>query len=149
MRAVVQRVSQAAVEVEGEIAGQVSAGLLVYLGVGATDTENDAAQLAEKVGGLRIFPDERGVMNLSVIQTGGQALVISAFTTQGDARRGRRPSYEGAARAEQAAALYRAFCDHLARQGVPVETGRFQETMRINSTNVGPVCILLDSQRVF
>ena len=149
MRAVVQRVSQAAVEVEGEIAGQVSAGLLVYLGVGATDTENDAAQLAEKVGGLRIFPDERGVMNLSVIQAGGEVLVISAFTTQGDARRGRRPSYEGAARAEQAAPLYRAFCDHLARQGVQVETGRFQETMRINSTNVGPVCILLDSQRVF
>ena len=149
MRAVAQRVSQASVEVDGQTAGSIGAGLLVYLGVSRDDTAGDAQTLAAKIGGLRIFGDDTGVMNLSVQQAHGEVLVVSAFTTQGDARRGRRPSYEAAAPPQQAEPLYRAFCEELARQGLPVETGRFQAPMKVSSINDGPVCILLDSRKVF
>jgi D-tyrosyl-tRNA(Tyr) deacylase len=149
MRAVAQRVRQAAVEVDGQTVGSIEAGLLVYLGVAKGDTEGDAEVLAAKVSGLRIFPDQAGVMNLSVQQAGGEVLVVSAFTTQGDARRGLRPSYEGAAPPEQAEPLYRAFCERLAEEGVPVERGRFQAAMEVSSINQGPVCILLDSKKLF
>ena len=149
MRAVAQRVRQASVEVDGQTVGSIEAGLLVYLGVAKDDTEGDADALAVKVSGLRVFPDQEGVMNLSVQQAGGEVLVVSAFTTQGDARRGRRPSYEAAAPPEQAEPLYRAFCEQLARQGVRVERGRFQAAMKVSSINQGPVCILLDSKKLF
>jgi len=149
MRAVAQRVRQASVEVDGQTVGSIEAGLLVYLGVAKDDTESDAGALAVKISGLRVFPDEEGVMNLSVQQAGGGVLVVSAFTTQGDARRGRRPSYEAAAPPEQAEPLYRAFCEQLARQGVRVERGRFQAAMKVSSINQGPVCILLDSKKLF
>ena len=149
MRAVAQRVLQASVEVDGQTVGSIEAGLLVYLGVSKDDTESDAQALAAKIGGLRVFSDQQGIMNLSLQQVGGGALVISAFTTQGDARRGRRPSYEVAAAPEQAEPLYRIFCQQLERHGVPVQTGRFRAPMKVSSINDGPVCILLDSKKAF
>ncbi|UCG31950.1 MAG: D-tyrosyl-tRNA(Tyr) deacylase [Phycisphaerales bacterium] len=149
MRAVVQRVSGASVEVRGETVGRVDAGLLVYLGVAREDQEADARFLAEKVAGLRVFDDQRGVMNLPLEQVGGGVLVVSAFTTQGDARRGRRPSYAGAAPPEAAELLYDVFCGELARKGLEVVRGRFRSEMQVSSINDGPVCILLDSKKVF
>ena len=149
MRAVVQRVSKASVEVRGESVGQVDTGLLVYLGVARDDQETDVRFLAEKVAGLRVFDDENGVMNLPLEQVEGGVLVVSAFTTQGDARRGRRPSYAAAAPPETAELLYDAFCKELARKGLEVVRGRFRAEMQVCSINDGPVCILLDSKKVF
>jgi len=149
MRAVVQRVSRARVSVNGETAGEIGLGLLVLLGVGARDTRTEADYLVEKTIGLRIFEDAGGKMNLSVAEVGGALLVVSQFTLYGDARRGKRPSFDGAAPPEQARELYEYFVEKVRASGVRLETGRFQETMQVELVNEGPVTILLDSGKAF
>jgi D-tyrosyl-tRNA(Tyr) deacylase len=149
MRAVVQRVCDASVLVEGEAVGVAKSGLLVYLGVATDDTMDDAAYLAEKVRYLRCFPDEAKPLNRDVVEAGGTVLVVSAFTTMADARKGRRPAFTAAAEPELAERLYLAFCQELAALGVGVEKGRFRAHMDVVSTNDGPICILLDSRKLF
>jgi D-aminoacyl-tRNA deacylase len=149
MRAVVQRVSRARVTVGGEIVGEIGRGLLVLLGVGAGDTRADADYLAEKTIGLRIFEDAGGKMNLSVAEVSGALLVVSQFTLYGDARRGKRPSFDAAAPPEQARELYEYFVEKIRAAGLHSETGRFQETMQVELVNEGPVTILLDSAKTF
>jgi len=149
MRAVVQRVSRAKVTVGGEVAGAIGTGLLVLLGVGDRDAMSDAEYLAEKIIGLRIFEDEAGKMNRSVQDMGGSVLVVSQFTLYGDVRRGKRPSFDAAARPEQARRLYEYFVDKLRAAGLRCETGRFQEMMEVELVNEGPVTILLDSEKTF
>jgi D-tyrosyl-tRNA(Tyr) deacylase len=149
MRAVLQRVSRARVNVNGEITGEIGLGLLVLLGVGAGDTRTEADYLVEKTIGLRIFEDAGGKMNLSVAEVGGALLVVSQFTLYGDARRGKRPSFDGAAPPEQARELYEYFVEKVRASGVRSETGRFQETMQVELVNEGPVTILLDSGKAF
>jgi D-tyrosyl-tRNA(Tyr) deacylase len=149
MRAVVQRVSAASVSVSGRVVGSAERGILVYLGVAQGDSEGDAEYLAEKIGGLRIFEDGDGKMNLSVVDIGGQALVISQFTLLADARKGRRPSYSDAAEPEIAERLYEHFAAELARIGIPTAKGVFQASMRVAYVNEGPVTILLDSRKQF
>ena len=149
MRAVVQRVSEALVTVEGAVCGAIRCGLLVYLGVDREDDETDVAYLADRVRYLRIFPDEADRMNLDVGQAKGEVLVVSAFTVQADARRGRRPSFEPAADRAEALALYEEFCAALTELGTPVAKGSFGAMMDVHSVNAGPICILLDSRRVF
>jgi D-tyrosyl-tRNA(Tyr) deacylase len=149
MRAVVQRVSRARVTVKGETVGEIGLGLLVLLGVGAGDTRPEADYLVEKTIGLRIFEDAGGKMNLSVAEVGGGLLVVSQFTLYGDARRGKRPSFDGAAPPEQARELYEYFVEKVRASGVRSETGRFQETMQVELVNDGPVTILLDSAKAF
>lgn len=147
MRAVVQRVSRASVTVEGRVAGEIGAGLLVLLGVSRTDNPEAAANLAEKIANLRIFSDEAGKMNLSLLDTGGSALVVSQFTLYGDTRGGRRPSYIQAAPPEEAGRLYEEFVRAIRAIGVTVETGVFQAHMQVEMVNDGPVTILLDSEK--
>lgn len=147
MRAVVQRVSRANVTVEGRVAGQIGAGLLVLLGVSRTDNPEASSYLAEKILNLRIFSDEAGKMNLSLLDVRGAALVVSQFTLYGDARGGRRPSYIQAAPPEQASQLYEEFVRSLRALGVTVETGVFQAHMQVELVNDGPVTILLDSEK--
>jgi D-aminoacyl-tRNA deacylase len=149
MRAVIQRVSSAKVTVEGEVAGQIARGLLVLVGVTATDTESDADYLADKIAGLRIFEDADGKMNLSVAEIHGSILAVSQFTLYGDARKGRRPSFDSAARPEQAKQLYDYFVEKIRAAGLPCETGRFQAEMQVELVNDGPVTILLDSSKLF
>jgi D-tyrosyl-tRNA(Tyr) deacylase len=149
MRAVVQRVSRARVTVNGEVAGEIGAGLLVLLGVSQADVEADADYLAEKIAGLRIFEDDAGKMNLSVTNTGGSILAVSQFTLFGDVRRGKRPSFDDAARPEMARALYEYFVGRIQALGLRCETGRFQEIMKVELSNEGPVTILLDSNKLF
>ena len=149
MRAVLQRVSSARVTVEERVTGNIGAGLLVLLGVAATDTEADADYLAEKIAGLRIFEDAEGKMNLSVADVKGAVLAVSQFTLYGDARKGRRPSFDAAAKPEQARALYEYFVRRIRAFGLVCETGEFQATMRVSLVNEGPVTILLDSARQF
>ena len=149
MRAVVQRVSFASVKVDGQVVGEIGAGLLVLLGVANEDSETDADYLAEKITGLRIFEDADGKMNLSVIETRGAVLAISQFTLFGDARRGKRPSFDAAARPEQAKKLYEYFVERVRAAGVRCETGTFQATMKVELANEGPVTILLDSKKLF
>lgn len=149
MRVVLQRVSKASVTVEGRTVGAIGKGVLILLGVGNEDAESDVAYLAEKIAHLRIFPDEEGRMNRSLVDVGGSALVVSQFTLFGDCRRGRRPSYGDAAPPEKAQTLYEAFVDALRTQGVPVETGVFQAMMDVSLVNEGPVTLLLDSKRTF
>lgn len=149
MRAVVQRVSRAKVTVDGQTAGEIGAGVLVLLGVGQTDTEADAVYLAEKVCWLRIFEDQDGKMNRSVLDAGGSVLAVSQFTLYGDVRRGRRPSFDAAAPHDAARRLYEFFVERIRAAGVRCETGRFQEMMQVELVNEGPVTILLDSQKVF
>jgi D-tyrosyl-tRNA(Tyr) deacylase len=149
MRAVVQRVSRASVNVEGGLTGQIAEGLLVLLGVAQDDSEADADYLAEKVAGLRIFEDEAGKMNLSVAEVRGAVLAVSQFTLFGDVRRGKRPSFDAAARPEQAKALYEHFVGCIRARGLRCETGRFQEIMEVELVNSGPVTILLDSKKMF
>ncbi|GAC1701573.1 MAG: D-aminoacyl-tRNA deacylase [Candidatus Acidiferrum sp.] len=149
MRAVLQRVSRAHVSVNGQVTGRIDAGLVILLGVGRADTAATAAALAEKAAQLRIFDDETGKMNRSLLETGGNALVVSQFTIYGDARGQRRPSYMAAAPPEQAKALYEQFCAALHAQGVTVATGIFQATMSLELVNEGPVTILLDSDKTF
>ena len=149
MRAVVQRVSRAKVSVAGEITGEIGAGLLVLLGVGADDGPEDAASLAEKIVGLRIFPDDEGKMNRSLGEIHGGLLAVSQFTLYGDCRKGRRPSFIAAARPETAVALYQAFVAEIRGRGIPTATGRFQEHMDVELVNDGPVTLLLDSRKLF
>jgi D-tyrosyl-tRNA(Tyr) deacylase len=149
MRAVVQRVSRAVVSVNGNVAGEIGMGLLVLLGVGQADTEADAAYLAEKVSGLRIFEDEQGKMNRSVQEVGGSVLAVSQFTLYGDVRRGKRPSFDAAAAPEKARQLYECFVERIRAAGLRCETGRFQEMMKVELVNEGPVTILLDSEKAF
>ena len=149
MRAVVQRVGRATVKVGDEITGEIGKGLLVLLGVGQGDNESDADYLAEKVAGLRIFEDEAGKMNLSVGEIGGVVLAVSQFTLFGDVRRGKRPSFDAAARPERARQLYDAFVERIRARALRCETGRFQEMMQVELVNNGPVTILLDSKKLF
>lgn len=149
MRAVIQRVTRARVTVAGEVAGAIEAGLLVLLGVAQHDSEADAGYLAEKTAGLRVFPDQQGKMNRSVAEAGGSVLVVSQFTLYGDVRRGKRPSFDAAARPQQAQLLYECFVEKLRGLGLRAETGRFQEMMEVELVNDGPVTILLDSEKRF
>jgi D-tyrosyl-tRNA(Tyr) deacylase len=149
MRAVVQRVSRAKVTVAGEVTGAIGAGLLVLLGVGQDDAESDADYLAEKIAGLRIFEDADGKMNRAVGESGGAVLAISQFTLYGDVRRGKRPSFDAAARPEHARPLYEYFVARIRAAGLPCQTGRFQEMMQVELVNDGPVTILLDSKKSF
>jgi len=149
MRAVVQRVSRAAVRVEGRVAGEIAAGVVVLLGVGKGDTPAAAAYLAEKIAQLRIFNDAANKMNVSLVESGGGALVVSQFTLYGDTRRGRRPGFDRAAPPEEANALYEDFVRCLRALGVRVETGVFRAHMEVDLVNDGPVTLLLDSEKSF
>lgn len=149
MRAVIQRVSQASVTVEGTTVGTIKRGLLILLGVGHGDSETDADYLAEKSAHLRIFEDADGKMNRSLLDTGGGALVVSQFTLYGDARKGRRPGFSNAAPSDVANRLYAYFCDHLSGYGISVARGVFQAHMAVALVNDGPVTLLLDSGRAF
>lgn len=149
MRAVVQRVSRAKVTINECISGEIGLGLLVLLGVGHGDTEADAAYLAEKISGLRVFDDSDGRMNLSVQDMGGSVLVVSQFTLYGDMRRGKRPSFDAAAPPAEARRLYESFVERIRSTGLNCETGRFQEMMQVELVNEGPVTILLDSRKAF
>ena len=154
MRAVVQRVSRAKVTINDRTnnawtSGEIGLGLLVLLGVGHEDTEADAAYLAEKVAGLRIFEDVDGKMNRSAQDVGGSVLAVSQFTLYGDVRRGKRPSFDAAAPLEQARRLYEFFVESIRGSGLRCETGRFQEMMQVELVNEGPVTILLDSSKAF
>jgi D-tyrosyl-tRNA(Tyr) deacylase len=149
VRAVVQRVAEASVRVEGEAVGRIGEGLAVLLGVGTGDTEGDAEQLAERILNLRVFPDEAGQMNRSVRDVGGGLLVVSQFTLYGDARKGRRPSYIQAAPPEEANRLYEHFVARLRPSGLEIATGVFRAMMDVALVNRGPVTILLDSRKLF
>jgi D-tyrosyl-tRNA(Tyr) deacylase len=149
MRAVVQRVSRAAVEVDGAIVGQIGLGWLVLLGVARDDTDADAASLAEKVVNLRAFADEQGKMNRSILEVGGAVLVVSQFTLLGDCRGGRRPSFTRAATPSDAERLYLLFNERVLRAGVSVATGVFRAHMNVELVNDGPVTFMLDSCKQF
>lgn len=149
MRAVVQRVSRAKVTVDGEVTGEIGVGLMILLGVAEDDAQSDAAYLAEKCVGLRIFPDDEGKMNRSLSEANGAMLVVSQFTLLGDCRKGRRPSFIKAARPELAVNLYNAFVAEVRGRGITVATGRFQEHMDVELVNDGPVTLLIDSQKEF
>ena len=149
MRAVVQRVSGAKVTVGAEIVGEIGPGLLVLLGVGKGDEESGADYLAEKIIGLRIFEDDGGKMNRSVVDVGGAVLVVSQFTLYGDVRKGKRPSFDDAAAPARARELYEYFAGRIRTSGVRCETGRFQEMMLVELVNEGPVTILVDSGKIF
>jgi len=149
VRAVVQRVSEAAVRVDGSVVGQIGPGLVVLLGVGKGDVDSDADYLAEKVANLRILDDEAGQMNRSVLDTRGHVLVVSQFTLYGDARRGRRPGWSAAAPPEEANGLYERFVAGLRGLGLTVETGVFRAMMQVSLVNDGPVTLLLDSRKGF
>ena len=149
MRAVVQRVRRARVTVAGAVAGEIGAGLCVLVGVAHDDDERDAASLALKIAGLRIFPDPHGAMNCSLADTGGGVLVISQFTLLGDVRQGRRPSFVTAASGPRAEALYERVAAALRAEGLVVETGIFGADMDVELVNSGPVTILLDTKRAF
>lgn len=145
MRAVVQRVSAAQVTVDGVVVGAIQRGFLILLGITHLDGETEAAYLARKVAGLRVFEDQAGKMNLGLAEIGGAALVVSQFTLYGDVRKGRRPSFVDAARPEQAAPLYERFCALLAAEGIPVAQGVFQAHMAVQLVNDGPVTLWLDT----
>jgi len=149
MRAVVQRVSRARVTTEGSVTGEIAAGLVILLGVGRVDTSAVAVSMAEKIVSLRIFEDDQGKMNRSLLELKGSALVVSQFTLYGDARGQRRPSFVAAAPPEEAKKLYEEFSDALRRLGVTVATGVFQAMMSVELVNEGPVTILLDSDKTF
>jgi len=149
MRAVVQRVTSSSVTVDDRVTGSIDKGLMVLLGVEAEDEQKDLDYMIEKISGLRIFDDEDGVMNLSVLDIGGQVLSISQFTLLGDVRRGKRPSWIRAERPERANELYMRFNEGLRARGIHVEKGVFQAEMSVNIVNDGPVTILLDSRKLF
>jgi D-tyrosyl-tRNA(Tyr) deacylase len=149
MRAVVQRVSRAEVRVEGRLVGGIGRGLLVLVGIAREDTPETGKVLAEKIANLRIFDDDQGRMNRSVLEAGGAVLCVSQFTLYGDCRKGRRPSYDRAAPPEAARALYDSFVESLRALNVKVETGEFRAMMDVELVNDGPVTLLLDSERVF
>jgi D-tyrosyl-tRNA(Tyr) deacylase len=149
MRAVVQRVTSARVEVAGGLVGEIGAGLLVLIGVAHEDTDSDVQYLVDKIANLRIFDDSEGKMNRSLLETHGSMLVVSQFTLYGDVRRGRRPSYSDAAEPKKANQRYEDFVERVKAIGIHVETGVFQAMMRVSLTNDGPVTILLDSKKAF
>ena len=149
MRAVIQRVSKARVKVDGKVTGEIAAGLLVLLGVAKSDDDAAARQLAEKIHGLRLFNDAEQKMNLSLAEVGGAVLAVSQFTLYGDCRKGRRPSFDRAAPADQARALYEEFVAALRTLDARVETGIFQAMMDVELVNDGPVTVLVDTDRQF
>ena len=149
MRAVLQRVSRASVTIAGEVVGQIGRGILVLLGVEPDDTDEDARQLADKTIALRIFDDAEGKMNLSLEEVSGAILVVSQFTLLGDCRKGRRPSFIGAAPPELAEKLYNTFIGAVGSRGIQVATGRFRAMMEVELVNDGPVTLLLDSRKRF
>jgi D-tyrosyl-tRNA(Tyr) deacylase len=149
MRFVCQRVLHAQVEVNGQSVGRIDKGLLIYLGVGKEDTVKDAEFMAEKLINLRIFPDDDGKMNRSLLDVGGAVLLVSNFTLHGDCRKGRRPGFDAAAQPQLAEQLYEKVADLIAGQGVSVEKGVFGEYMHVTSTNDGPINFILDSSRLF
>jgi len=148
MRTVVQRVKKASVEIKGQVVGKIGHGLLILLGIGEGDTEKDSEYLANKIINLRIFADDQALMNLSLKDIGGGALVVSQFTLCGDCRKGRRPSFAKAARPEKAKMLYEDFIIKLKNAGIPTATGEFQEMMDVHLINDGPVTLILDSEKV-
>lgn len=145
MRAIVQRVRQAAVSVQDQVIGEITSGLVILVGITHGDDERDARYLAQKIATLRIFEDADGKFNRSALDVGGSALVVSQFTLYADTRRGRRPDFINAARPELAEPLFERFCDLLREQGLTVETGQFQAKMLVKIYNDGPVTIILDS----
>lgn len=149
MRAVLQRVKRARVSVDGDVTGEIGAGLLVFLGVAQTDTDADLDYMQKKIPELRIFEDEDGKMNRSVVEAGGALLVVSQFTLYGDARKGRRPGFTDAARPELAIPMYERFVEGCRAMGLRVETGRFGAMMDVELVNDGPVTLLLDSAKLF
>lgn len=149
MRAVVQLVKEGSVKVAGNVTGSIGKGVVILLGVTHEDTEKDASYLAEKIVNLRIFPDQEGKMNLSLLDIHGQALIVSQFTLYGDCRKGRRPGYSKAAGPEKAELLYNFFIKQVSDFGIAVGTGIFQAMMEVSLINDGPVTLLLDSQKTF
>lgn len=149
MRAVVQRVRKAKVTVEDRLVGKIEKGLLVFVAVMKGDDESDANILAQKIVELRVFEDDHGKMNRSLQETGGALLIVSQFTLAGDCRKGRRPSFDGAADPATARSLYATFVENVRKANVPVQTGEFQAMMDVHLINDGPVTLLLDSRRVF
>ena len=149
MRAVIQRVQLASVQVDGELVSEIGAGLLIFLGIAHDDTETELEYITNKVANLRIFEDADGKMNCSLLDTGGSALVVSQFTLYGDCRKGRRPSFIHAARPEAANALYEQFITALKQLNIPTQGGTFQAMMDVQLINDGPVTILLDSDKQF
>jgi D-tyrosyl-tRNA(Tyr) deacylase len=149
MRAVIQRVKEARVEIDKKVVGSISKGLLIFIGVGENDTEKECEYMSNKIVNLRVFPDENELMNLSLMDVKGAALIVSQFTLWGDCRKGRRPSFIEAARPEKATPLYDKFIELVKKQGIDVATGRFQEMMDVHLVNDGPVTILIDSEKIF
>lgn len=149
MRAVVQRVSEAFVTVDGTEIGRIGKGFMALLGVGAEDSEIEAQYIADKIAKLRVFEDNEGKMNLSLLDVGGAVLTISQFTLYGDTRKGNRPGFSDAAQPQKAEFLYEFFIAALERRGIPVQKGKFGATMKVHLINNGPVTILLDSAKLF
>jgi len=149
MRAVVQRVSEADVTVGNDVTGKINSGLMVLIGVEETDTKEDAGYLAEKVVNLRVFEDNDGKMNLSLMDIKGEMLAVSQFTLMGDCRKGRRPSFTQAANPEKAIELYNCFIEKCKQIGIKVETGVFQAEMKVRLCNEGPVTLIIDSNKLF
>jgi D-tyrosyl-tRNA(Tyr) deacylase len=149
MRVVIQRVKSASVMVEGERISEIRQGLLIFLGVAQEDTSNDVDYLANKIANLRIFEDKAGRMNRSLLESGGEILVVSQFTLYGDCRKGRRPSFIAAAHPDKGIILYQEFIEAITKLGVPVKTGIFQAMMDVELINDGPVTIMLDSSKLF
>ena len=149
MRAVVQRVTQASVAIDGEVVGSVGTGVMVLLGVSGSDGDAEARWFADKVANLRIWPDTEGKMNRSLLDVSGEALIVSQFTLYGDARKGRRPSYIRAAQGAEAERIYRSCVEELEKLGIRCKTGRFGAMMQVSLVNDGPVTILLDSEKTF
>lgn len=149
MRLVIQRVLESSVKVDGNVVGSIGKGFMILCGVEQGDTLDDVKYCVEKTSGLRIFEDEAGKMNRSIMDEGGEILAISQFTLHGDARHGRRPSFSTAARPDVAVPMYEAYCNGLREKGIHVETGIFQADMKVSLINDGPVTLLLDSRRTF
>ena len=148
MRAILQRVSQASVKVENQKIAQINRGMLILLGIRIDDSEKEAELLAKKTANLRIFSDENDKMNLSIVEIGGQAIVVSQFTLYGNCKKGRRPSFVEAAPPEKANSLYHYYIEYLKNQGISVQMGKFQAIMQVNILNEGPVTIILDSDKL-
>lgn len=147
MRAIIQRVKQSSVAIDNKIVAEIRKGLLVFLGVAENDTQEDVGYIAEKITHLRIFEDEKGKMNRSLLEIGGEMLVVSQFTLLGNCRKGRRPSFIDAAGPEKANELYEKFADDVKRKGVPVKTGIFQTMMDVSLVNDGPVTLIVESKK--
>ena len=149
MRAIVQRVKSANVQIDGQLVAEIESGLLIFLGISIDDQQSDIDYLIRKIANLRIFRDDDLRMNKSLLDVSGQALVVSQFTLYGDCRKGRRPNFSQAAKPEKAHQLYQVFVNQLLQLGIDVKTGVFQATMEVELTNDGPITILLDSKKLF